>query len=250
MANYTTTTPDWAVSNQSAVMSGIEGIKDTTVGNINPAYAAGKFKAKKKSLSEDEIVEGVSKGDRMILSRAITLIESNSPKHFAKAQRVLQRLLPKTGNALRIGITGVPGAGKSTMIESFGNMLCDNGHKIAVLTIDPTSSVTRGSILGDKTRMGTLSRRPEAFIRPSPAGGTLGGVARKSRETMLMCEAAGYDVILIETVGVGQSETTVRYCPLDGRFFYAGSFDGCGRRFARNQKRNYGTCRRYCYQQS
>lgn len=210
MANYTTTTPDWAVSNQSAVMSGIEGIKDTTVGNINPDYAAGKFKAKKKSLTEDEIVEGVSKGDRMILSRAITLIESNSPKHFAKAQRVLQRLLPKTGNALRIGITGVPGAGKSTMIESFGNMLCDNGHKIAVLTIDPTSSVTRGSILGDKTRMGTLSRRSEAFIRPSPAGGTLGGVARKSRETMLMCEAAGYDVIIIETVGVGQSETTVR----------------------------------------
>lgn len=210
MAGYTTTTPEWAVSNQSAVMSGIEGIKDTTVGNINPAYAAGKFKPTRKVLTEDELVEGVIKGDRMILSRAITLIESNSPKHFAKAQRVLQRLLPRTGKALRIGITGVPGAGKSTMIESFGNMLCDGGHKIAVLTIDPTSSVTHGSILGDKTRMGTLSRRPEAFIRPSPAGGTLGGVARKSRETMLMCEAAGYDVILIETVGVGQSETTVR----------------------------------------
>ena len=210
MAGYTTTTPDWAVSNQSAVMSGIEGIKDTTVGNINPAYAAGKFKSKRQALTEDELVEGVAKGDRMILSRAITLIESNSPKHFAKAQRVLQRLLPRTGKALRIGITGVPGAGKSTMIESFGNMLCDKGHKVAVLTIDPTSSVTRGSILGDKTRMGTLSRRPEAFIRPSPAGGTLGGVARKSRETMLMCEAAGYDVIIIETVGVGQSETTVR----------------------------------------
>ena len=210
MAGYTTTTPEWAVSNQSAVMSGIEGIKDTTVGNINPAFASGKFKSKKKILSEDELVAGVESGDRMILSRAITLIESNNPKHFAKAQRVLQRLLPRTGKALRIGFTGVPGAGKSTMIEAFGNMLCDDGHKIAVLTIDPTSSVTRGSILGDKTRMGTLSRRPEAFIRPSPAGGTLGGVARKSRETMLMCEAAGYDVILIETVGVGQSETTVR----------------------------------------
>lgn len=210
MANYTTTTPEWAVSNQSQVMSGIEGIKDTTVGNINPAYAAGKFKSAKKILTEDALVEGVIKGDRMILSRAITLIESNSPKHFAKAQRVLQRLLPHTGKALRIGITGVPGAGKSTLIEAFGNMLCDSGHKIAVLTIDPTSSVTHGSILGDKTRMGTLSRRLEAFIRPSPAGGTLGGVARKSRETMLMCEAAGYDVILIETVGVGQSETTVR----------------------------------------
>ena len=146
----------------------------------------------------------------MTLSRAITLIESNSPKHFQKAQRVLQRLLPRTGKALRIGFTGVPGAGKSTMIESFGNMLCDMGHRVAVLAVDPTSSVTKGSILGDKTRMGTLSRRPEAFIRPSPAGGTLGGVARKSRETMLMCEAAGYDVIIIETVGVGQSETTVR----------------------------------------
>ncbi len=206
MANYTTTKPDWAVSNSSAVMSGIEGIKDTTVGNINPNFKP----ARRMILTEDDLVDGVIKGDRMILSRAITLIESNSPKHFAKAQRVLQRLLPRTGKALRIGITGVPGAGKSTMIEAFGNMLCDNGHKIAVLTIDPTSSVTHGSILGDKTRMGTLSRRPEAFIRPSPAGGTLGGVARKSRETMLMCEAAGYDVILIETVGVGQSETTVR----------------------------------------
>ena len=211
MANYTTTTPEWAVSNSSAVMSGIEGIKDTTVGNINPALTSGKMKPKKRLIpTEDEFVEGVSNGDRMILSLAITLIESNNPKHFAKAQRVLQRLLPRTGKALRVGITGVPGAGKSTMIESFGNMLCDKGHKVAVLAVDPTSSITKGSILGDKTRMGTLSRRPEAFIRPSPAGGTLGGVARKSRETMLMCEAAGYDVILIETVGVGQSETIVR----------------------------------------
>ena len=206
MAGYTTTNPEWAVQGNSAVMSGIEGIKDTTVGNINPY-----LKVKRRSvLTEDEIVEGVMRGDRTVLSRAITLIESNSPKHFAKAQRVLQRLLPKTGNALRVGITGVPGAGKSTLIEAFGNMLCDEGHKVAVLAVDPTSSITRGSILGDKTRMGTLSRRDEAFIRPSPAGGTLGGVARKSRETMLMCEAAGYDVILIETVGVGQSETIVR----------------------------------------
>lgn len=209
MADYTTTKPEWAVSNSLSVMSGIEGIKDTTVGNINPNLA--KVRPKRRmTLTEDEIVDGVIKGDRVILSRAITLIESNNPKHFAKAQRVLQRLLPRTGKALRVGITGVPGAGKSTFIEAFGNMLCDEGHKLAVLAVDPTSSVTRGSILGDKTRMGTLSRRPEAFIRPSPAGGTLGGVARKSRETMLMCEAAGYDVILIETVGVGQSETTVR----------------------------------------
>ena len=209
MANYTTTKPEWAVSNSSAVMSGIEGIKDTTVGNINPNWASMRPK-RRAALTEDALVEGVISGDRVILSQAITLIESNNPKHFAKAQRVLQRLLPRTGKALRIGITGVPGAGKSTFIESFGNMLCDEGHKLAVLAVDPTSSVTRGSILGDKTRMGTLSRRMDAFIRPSPAGGTLGGVARKSRETMLMCEAAGYDVILIETVGVGQSETTVR----------------------------------------
>lgn len=209
MADYTTTRPEWAVSNSAGVMSGIEGIKDTTVGNINPNWSTIRPK-RRTTLTEDEIVEGVINGDRVILSRAITLIESNNPKHFAKAQRVLQRLLPRTGKALRIGITGVPGAGKSTLIEAFGNMLCDEGHRVAILAVDPTSSVTRGSILGDKTRMGTLSRRPEAFIRPSPAGGTLGGVARKSRETMLMCEAAGYDVILIETVGVGQSETTVR----------------------------------------
>lgn len=213
---YTTSKPSWVPEEKNdkfacSVMSGIDGIKDTTVGNINPALASGKLKPKRKMImSEDDYVEGVAKGDRMTLSRAITLIESNSPRHFAKAQRVLQRLLPRTGKALRIGITGVPGAGKSTMIEAFGNMLCDAGHRVAVLTVDPTSSVTKGSILGDKTRMGTLSRRPEAFIRPSPAGGTLGGVARKSRETMLMCEAAGYDVIIIETVGVGQSETTVR----------------------------------------
>lgn len=211
MSNYTTTTPEWAVQGNSAVMSGIDGIKDTTVGNINPALASGKLKPARRLIpTEDEFVKGVESGDRVMLSRAITLIESNNPKHFGKAQRVLQRLLPKTGKALRIGITGVPGAGKSTLIEAFGNMLCDDGHKIAVLAVDPTSSITKGSILGDKTRMGTLSRRPEAFIRPSPAGGTLGGVARKSRETMLMCEAAGYDIILIETVGVGQSETIVR----------------------------------------
>lgn len=216
MAKYSTSKPSWVPDEPNekfacSVMGGIEGIKDTTVGNINPSLLNGKIKPKRRLvLSEDDYVNGVLKGDRMTLSRAITLIESNSSKHFAKAQRVLQRLLPHTGKALRIGITGVPGAGKSTIIEALGNMLCDEGHKVAVLSIDPTSSVTKGSILGDKTRMGTLSRRPEAFIRPSPAGGTLGGVARKSRETMLMCEAAGYDIILIETVGVGQSETTVR----------------------------------------
>ena len=210
---YSTERPDWVPEDAdckftTSVMGGIEGIKDLTVGNINPNLLNGKgMPHRKLVLSEDDYVAGVERGDRMTLSRAITLIESNSSRHFKLAQRVLQRLLPKTGNALRIGFTGVPGAGKSTMI---GNMLCDAGHRVAVLTVDPTSSVTKGSILGDKTRMGTLSRRPEAFIRPSPAGGTLGGVARKSRETMLLCEAAGYDVIIIETVGVGQSETTVR----------------------------------------
>nr|MBO6294844.1 methylmalonyl Co-A mutase-associated GTPase MeaB [Schwartzia sp. (in: firmicutes)] len=216
MPEYTTSKPEWAPDENDdkfacGVMSGIEGITDTTIGNVNPAIKSGALKPKRRrEPTVDEYVEGIGKGDRVMLSRAITLIESNNPAHFPRAQRVLQGLLPKTGKALRIGITGVPGAGKSTLIEAFGNMLCDMGHHIAVLAVDPTSSVTRGSILGDKTRMGTLSRRPEVFIRPSPAGGMLGGVARKSRETMLLCEAAGYDVILVETVGVGQSETTVR----------------------------------------
>ena len=158
----------------------------------------------------EDYVKGVAAGDRMILSKAITLIASNAPKDFDKAQRVLQALLPRTGHALRIGITGVPGAGKSSFIESFGTMLCQQGYKVAALAVDPTSTITGGSILGDKTRMQNLSREPNCFIRPSPSKGTLGGVTRKSRETMLLCEAAGYDVILVETVGVGQSETTVR----------------------------------------
>lgn len=164
----------------------------------------------RKKMSVEDYVEGVKKGDRMILAKAITLIESNAPKDFDKAQRVLQALLPRTGHSLRIGITGVPGAGKSTFIEAFGQLLCQQGYKVAVLAVDPTSSITGGSILGDKTRMQKLSREPNCFIRPSPSGGTLGGVARKSRETMMLCEAAGCNVILVETVGVGQSETTVR----------------------------------------
>jgi LAO/AO transport system kinase len=146
----------------------------------------------------------------MILSRAITLIESNAPKHFDLGQEILQRLLPHTGGAIRVGVTGVPGAGKSTFIEALGCRLCEAGRRVAVLAVDPSSSVSRGSILGDKTRMEKLARRKDAFIRPSPSGGTLGGVTRKSRETLLLCEAAGYDVVLVETVGVGQGETTVR----------------------------------------
>ncbi len=146
----------------------------------------------------------------MILSRAITLVESNAAAHFEVAQQVIQKLLPYTGKSTRVGITGFPGAGKSTFIEAMGTHLCQSGHRVAVLAVDPSSTVTKGSILGDKTRMEQLSREKNAFIRPSPSGGTLGGLTRKSRETLLLCEAAGYDTILVETVGVGQSETTVR----------------------------------------
>ena len=137
-------------------------------------------------------------------------MESNVPSHQEQAQAVLQELLPHTGSALRVGVTGMPGAGKSTLIDTLGTLLCERGSKVAVLAVDPSSTLTHGSILGDKTRMDRLSREPNAFIRPSPTGGTLGGVTRKSRETMLVCEAAGFDVILVETVGVGQSEVAVR----------------------------------------
>ena len=163
-----------------------------------------------KALSLEDYKKGVLECDKTVLARAITLIESNSPAHMSKAQELVGQILPYTGKSFRIGITGVPGAGKSTFIEALGTILCDMGHRVAVLAVDPSSSVSGGSILGDKTRMENLSRHKNAFIRPSPSGGVLGGVARKSRETMLLCEAAGYDIILIETVGVGQSEVTVR----------------------------------------
>lgn len=198
--------PEFACS----VMRGIDSaVNSVTSAKYYPKENLRRVPLRKK-MSVEEYVEGVKKEDRMILAKAITLIESNAPRDFDKAQRVLQALLPRTGHSLRIGITGVPGAGKSTFIEAFGQLLCRQGYKVAVLAVDPTSSITGGSILGDKTRMQKLSREPNCFIRPSPSGGTLGGVARKSRETMMLCEAAGCDVILVETVGVGQSETTVR----------------------------------------
>lgn len=165
---------------------------------------------RRRRLSVNDYVQGVFSRNRTIIAQAITLVESNNPAHMEMAQEVLKQLLPYTGNSIRIGITGVPGAGKSTLIEALGTMLCEQGHRVAVLAVDPSSTVTGGSILGDKTRMEKLSRNPNAFIRPSASGGTLGGVNRKSRETILICEAAGFDVILVETVGVGQSEVTVR----------------------------------------
>ncbi len=170
-----------------------------------------KYKSvKRKQITTEEYYNGIMNRDKTILARAITLVESNSSKHFSMAQDLIKQILPKTGKSIRIGITGVPGAGKSTFIERFGLFLLDLGYKVAVLAVDPSSTVTKGSILGDKTRMEKLSREQDCFIRPSPAAGTLGGVNRKTRETMLMCEAFGYDVILVETVGVGQNEVTVR----------------------------------------
>ncbi|MFA5898404.1 MAG: methylmalonyl Co-A mutase-associated GTPase MeaB [Hyphomicrobium sp.] len=157
----------------------------------------------------DSLVAGVRSGDRAMLARAITLVESTKAEHQARAQQLLQALLPSTGGALRLGITGVPGVGKSTTIDELGMNLAGLGHRVAVLAVDPTSRRTGGSILGDKTRMNRLSQEPRAFIRPSPTSGTLGGVTRKTRETMTLCEAAGFDVIIVETVGVGQSEIAV-----------------------------------------
>ncbi len=165
---------------------------------------------KRRLLSVQEYSEGIRNGNRAILAQAITLIESNSAKHNSKAQELLKLILPDSGKSIRIAVTGAPGAGKSTFIEVFGNFLCRNGHKVAVLAIDPSSNRSKGSILGDKTRMESLSRQENAFIRPSPSSGNLGGVAKKTRETILLCEAAGFDVILLETIGVGQSEITAR----------------------------------------
>ena len=167
-------------------------------------------KFKRRELTANDYVEGILKGDTVILSRAVTLVESVLPEHHSLAQEVIEKCLPYSGNSIRIGISGVPGAGKSTSIDVFGlHVLEEKGGKLAVLAIDPSSERTKGSILGDKTRMEKLSVHPKSFIRPSPSAGSLGGVARKTRETIVLCEAAGYDKIFVETVGVGQSETAV-----------------------------------------
>ena len=165
---------------------------------------------RKRKLSADEFIQGILAGDRVILSQAITLVESTAHHDIAIANQIIEKCLPYAGNSIRIGITGVPGAGKSTFIEAFGKYLTSIGKKLCVLAVDPSSELSKGSILGDKTRMEELSVDANAFIRPSPSGLTLGGVARKTRETIILCEAAGFDVIIIETVGVGQSETVVK----------------------------------------
>ncbi len=164
----------------------------------------------KQRPNKEEYIEGILAGNRVVLSQAITLIESRLQQDNVLAESLIEQLLPRTGNSLRIGITGAPGSGKSTFIESFGKLLTSQGKKVAVLTIDPTSQVSGGSILGDKTRMEELANDPNAFIRPSPSGSTLGGVHTKTREAMLLCEACGFDVVIIETVGVGQSEIAIR----------------------------------------
>ena len=165
--------------------------------------------ARRPDLDLDALVTGITGGDRAILGRAITLVETGHREHQVRAQALITRLLPRTGNAIRVGISGVPGSGKSTLIETLGCRLTAAGQRVAVLAVDPSSGISGGSILGDKTRMPRLAADDKAFIRPSPSSGALGGVARKTRETLLLCEAAGYDVVLVETVGVGQSETEV-----------------------------------------
>lgn len=201
--------PEWTPEDAgtefaSQVMKGVVG------GHDGLAKITDAGQAPRRKIDVSAYAQGVLAGDRAMLARSITLVESNAPHHLQSAQELLQQLLPHTGRSIRVGITGVPGAGKSTFIDTFGTYLTSQGYKVAVLAIDPSSSVTHGSILGDKTRMENLSRDENAFIRPSPTGGMLGGVARKTRESMLVCEAAGYDVILVETVGTGQSEITVR----------------------------------------
>ena len=175
-----------------------------------PTQTASKIRAlRKEAVDPQNLVKGILKADKAALGKAITLLESSKLEHLSLADEIIEKCLPHASNSVRIGITGVPGVGKSTFIEVFGKTLTAQGKKVAVLAVDPSSSLSKGSILGDKTRMEELSKDPNAFIRPSPSGESLGGVAQKTRETIILCEAAGYDVILVETVGVGQSETVV-----------------------------------------
>ena len=202
------------------VNDGVEAL-----GPVNP-YLATMRRKKAVQLTVNDYVEGILRGDVTVLSRAVTLLESMLPEHQAMAQEVVEKCLPHSGNSLRVGITGVPGAGKSTSIDSFGmHLLSNTDRKLAVLAVDPSSERSKGSILGDKTRMERLSAHHRAFIRPSASAGSLGGVARKTREAIILCEAAGYDTVFVETVGVGQSETAV-YSMVD--FFLLIQIAGAG----------------------
>ena len=194
---------EYADAHHDTALNVAEGVEDQPI--ISPYFT----RRKKRALTTDEYVSGILAGNITTLSQAITLVESANPAHYAQAQEIIERCLPHAGHSVRIGITGVPGAGKSTFIEAVGNMVTSLRHKLAVLAIDPSSERSGGSILGDKTRMESICHNPDVFIRPSPSAGSLGGVARKTRETIVLCEAAGFDVIFIETVGVGQSETAV-----------------------------------------
>ena len=194
---------EYADAHHDTALNVAEGVEDQPI--ISPYFT----RHKKRILTTDEYVSGILAGNITTLSQAITLVESSNPAHYAQAQEIIERCLPHAGRSVRIGITGVPGAGKSTFIEAVGNMVTSLRHKLAVLAIDPSSERSGGSILGDKTRMESICHNPDVFIRPSPSAGSLGGVARKTRETIVLCEAAGFDVIFIETVGVGQSETAV-----------------------------------------
>ena len=194
---------EYADTHHDTALNVTEGVSEQPI--VNPYFV----RKKRRKLTTDEYVAGILEGNITTLSQAITLIESNNPDHYAQAQEIIERCLPYSGKSVRIGITGVPGAGKSTFIEAVGNMVTSLHHKLAVLAIDPSSERSGGSILGDKTRMESIVHNPDVFVRPSPSAGSLGGVARKTRESVILCEAAGYDVIFIETVGVGQSETAV-----------------------------------------
>lgn len=196
--------PEWA-----PVGSG-EEFATEVVSGVKGAIKSAQTKKRPYSPTVSALKEGIINGDLPLLARAITLVESASKQHLEQSQKLIKELLPYTGKSIRIAISGPPGAGKSSFIDSIGEILCNNGKKVAVLAVDPSSTLSGGSILGDKTRMERLSRCENAFIRPSPSGGVLGGVARKTRETILLCEAAGFDTIFIETVGVGQSEINVR----------------------------------------